>query len=78
MVRETDLRAQDPRVQRTKQQLRQALIILLKDSTPKGFRFKQSPSKRQLLAGPFISIMKIKWISSEPRWPIWWPIFISK
>ncbi|MCT3526652.1 TetR/AcrR family transcriptional regulator [Latilactobacillus curvatus] len=53
MVRETDLRAQDPRVQRTKQQLRQALIILLKDSTPKGISIQAITKQAAITRGTF-------------------------
>ncbi|KRM23953.1 TetR/AcrR family transcriptional regulator [Latilactobacillus graminis] len=53
MVRKADLRAQDPRVQRTKQRLRQALIVLLKDGTPQEISIQAITKQAAITRGTF-------------------------
>ena len=53
MVREMNSAAQDPRVQRTKQQLRQALVTLLKTETPKTISIQTVTKLAGITRGTF-------------------------
>ncbi|KRL61516.1 TetR/AcrR family transcriptional regulator [Latilactobacillus fuchuensis] len=53
MVREMNAAAQDPRVQRTKQQLRQALVTLLKTETPKTISIQTVTKLAGITRGTF-------------------------
>lgn len=53
MVRELDSAAQDPRVLRTKQQLRQALVTLLKTNDPKAISIQNVTKLAGITRGTF-------------------------
>ncbi|WP_284185688.1 hypothetical protein [Latilactobacillus sakei] len=70
MVRESNPETTDPRVQRTKQQLRRALVELLKTATTKEISIQAITKQAQITRGLFTSIMKIKRILFKKQYKI--------
>ncbi|MEJ1318725.1 hypothetical protein QY886_06770 [Latilactobacillus sakei] len=70
MVREINPETTDPRVQRTKQQLRRALVELLKTATTKEISIQAITKQAQITRGTFYCIMKIKLILFKKQFRI--------
>ncbi|MEJ1320482.1 hypothetical protein QY890_07470 [Latilactobacillus sakei] len=70
MVREINPETTDPRVQRTKQQLRRALVELLKTATTKEISIQAITKQAQITRGTFYRIMKIKLILFKKQFRI--------
>ena len=71
MVRESNPETTDPRVQRTKQQLRRALVELLKTATTKEISIQAiTKQSTDYPGGLFTSIMKIKRILFKKQYKI--------